>query len=87
MNRYILSFLIIGIVFPLFSCKKRKVVSSKIINSPIIPSENRSSLIYIASNDRLAYNRYANAGDLINRIPDFSNVGYKAESLLVQKYA
>ncbi|WP_144008882.1 hypothetical protein [Pedobacter africanus] len=67
------------------SCKKKTVqvdekTNPPVTNPPVVnPPENTTSLVYINSANKLAYNKFANEGESNkdNVIPDFSTAGYQ----------
>ncbi|TZF83095.1 hypothetical protein FW774_12385 [Pedobacter sp. BS3] len=73
--------LCVGVLLSNVFCKKSKGTGQEngVDNSetPIPPKS--TALVYIGSNQKLAYNTYANEGETnsVNTVPDFSHAGYK----------
>lgn len=62
------------------SCKKKHVQTQPETDPPVVhPPGNAISLVYLTSDNKLAYNKFANEGETNkdNVVPDFSNAGYK----------
>ncbi|WP_207535299.1 hypothetical protein [Desertivirga arenae] len=62
----------------LIACKKKEQVEVGDEPTPEEPIEDNSSLVYLSTQGKLIYNRYANEGETNkdNRVPDFSGAGY-----------
>ncbi|WP_195759253.1 hypothetical protein [Pedobacter puniceum] len=82
-----LKILTLLLILSVFSCKKKEVAKKEeappkeetpVTPTPTPPPANTTSLVYVATNGKLAYNTYVNQGetDKINQVPDFSNAGY-----------
>ncbi|WEK18900.1 MAG: hypothetical protein P0Y49_19185 [Candidatus Pedobacter colombiensis] len=72
-----------GLALMIVSCSKKStpITPDPVVNPPVVapPSDSNTSLVYISALGKLAYNKFANEGEINkdNVIPDFSTAGYK----------
>lgn len=84
LRNFIVFFLSVAL-FLSASCKKKTVQTETKNDPPVVkppevkPPENSTSLVYLSTSGKLAYNKFSNEGETNkdNVIPDFSNAGYK----------
>lgn len=86
--------LMVVILFTNCFCKKKEVVKTETpikIDTPIKEDTitNSTSLVYLNASSKLVYNTFNNEGESekLNKIPDFSNAGYKGGGVSIPSAA